>query len=161
MAELKKKIFVLKVSTKFMKTHSKSGDETGFVEKILNGSKIHTIRENWQYWYQVVKEVNEGNAVLQIRYWKDVPYRSPQETFYELDKLGFELGLFDIRNNVVEILSYEPDSKVCLFHHHGYQDLPIVANNDGLITEDFKEWFKDASVDYKAIIHFTDLRYAN
>ena len=39
--------------------------------------------------------------------------------------------------------------------------ITILAKNDGLRYEDFKEWFKSYDSETMVIIHFTDFRYSN
>lgn len=154
----KKKIYVLRVSTNFPKGHRRAGEGTGFVEKIMNGSKVTTIRENWKYWKDIIDKINAGQGVLSLRYWTGKPFHSNQEEFYEYSKVGYEICKFDLNGNVVEIVDLEDKEHSLVLL--GSEDLPIVANNDGLTTEDFKDWFKNDGYTVKIIIHFTDLRYA-
>ena len=44
------KTYVLTLSQNFPKTHKRAGEETNFVNKIFDGSKIHTIRSNYELW---------------------------------------------------------------------------------------------------------------
>jgi hypothetical protein len=109
--------------------------------------KLHTIRANYELWKKREKEINEGKAILSIRYWSEKPYRSKQVEICQLDKIGVQkldatmLGWF--------IDDYDSDCTTA--------DL---AKNDGLSFEDFKEWFKNYDLsEPMAIIHFTDFRY--
>ncbi len=140
------KTFVLTVSKQFPKTHSRAGQDTGFVTNILN-TKIHTIRHNYELWNKRAKEINEGKAILSIRYWSDLPYRSKQIEFCRLEKIGIEK--LHCPNNFV----FAPIGGSV----HSWGD---IAKNDGLSFEDFCEWFKVMTDEPMAIIHFTDFRYS-
>lgn len=145
------KTFVLTVSKRFPKTHEKAGRSTGFVENIsrlfTNGcEKIHTIRSNYELWHKRAKEINEGKAVLSIRYWSEMPYRSKQVEICRLEKVG------------VEKLE-QPDNFVFAPIEGKPIDWEVVAKNDGLSFEDFCEWLKSRQKEPMAVIHFTDFRY--
>lgn len=149
------KCYVLLVSRYFGKESKQAGEPTNFVEKILDGSKKHTIRLNYQHWEKRFEEIKAGKAYLSLRYWLGAPYKSPQEEFLKLtaadgiglQKVSFPMGVFidDCDSNV---------------------KLKTLAENDGLDFETFKEWFGDkltANNDNEdlAIIHFTNFRYTN
>ena len=145
------KTFVLTVSKRFPKTHEKAGRSTGFVENIsllfTNGcEKIHTIRSNYDLWQKRAKEINEGKAVLSIRYWSEMPYRSKQVEICRLERIG------------VEKLE-QPDNFVFAPIEGKPIDWEVVAKNDGLSFEDFCDWFKSRQKEPMAVIHFTDFRY--
>jgi hypothetical protein len=84
------KTFVLMVSKHFMKGHPRAGQFTYFSEEIFSGChlnphatfsqeiissgmyhtaipKIHTIRENYEYWARIAEEVNAGRGFLSLR----------------------------------------------------------------------------------------------
>lgn len=140
------KTYVLTVSQYFPATHPRKGETTGFIDKILDGIKIHTIRENFQLWKRRAEEINAGRAVLSVRVWSGKPYRSSQVEVVEFSSIGIqclertELGWF--------IDGYDSDITVI-----------TLAKNDGLNIHDFKDWFKGKWETTKAIIHFTDFRY--
>lgn len=145
------KTFVLTVSKQFPKTHKKAGKSTGFVENIsrlfTNGSdKIHTIRSNYYLWQKRAKEINEGKAILSIRYWSEMPYRSKQVEICILERIGLEK-------------LEQPDNFVFAPIEGKPTDWEVVAKNDGLSFEDFCEWFKSRQKEPMAVIHFTDFRY--
>jgi len=145
------KTFVLIVSKRFPKTHLKSGQSTGFVENIERlfipeGKKIHTLRSNYHHWLKRSKEINEGKAILSIRYWSHKPYRSKQVEICRLEKIGIEKI----------VMPQFKDAKV-----EGKKiDLEIFAENDGLSFEDFRNWFSVRQKEPMAIIHFTNFRYS-
>ena len=80
------KKYIITLSKFFLKQHTKAGEETAFKESFLNGKKIHTIRANYNLWEARIKEVQEGKAVLSIRQWSGLPYRSKQYEITELSK---------------------------------------------------------------------------
>lgn len=71
------KTHVLLLSKKFLKGHRREGELTEFRKHFLNGTKIHTVRENYEYWAPRIREVMEGVAILSIRQWIDEPYKKP------------------------------------------------------------------------------------
>jgi len=142
------KTHVLIVSTAFPKTHKRAGDQTGFVEKIRNREKLHTIRANYDLWKKRIDEVNSGVAMLSVRVWTGKPYQSKQkEVFQSIAERGICIQKLE-----------DPDSDYATADGTSI-DWEDVAQNDGLSFEDFREWFKDAGSEPMAIIHFTDFRY--
>ena len=167
------KTYVLTVSRYFPATHKRKSEPTCFVEKILSkqipcgliskseverlypfsmfvfntdSPKIHTIRSNYELWAKRIKEVQDGKAILSIRYWSGKPYNSPQVEFCLLDKdsgCGVQKLEFDGLEDYNRIIK---TTDLC--------------ENDGLSPEDFKEWFRKADLSKPmAIIHFTKFRY--
>lgn len=155
------KTYVLTVSQYFQATHKRKGEETFFVDRILAGQtidsnmwkKIHTIRANYELWAKRIKEVQEGKAILSIRYWSGKPYNSKQVEVCQLDKSsGCSVQRLVWKYNCI----YYPtvlEDPLTLSHIE-------IAKNDGLSPEDFKEWFKSYDLsEPMAIIHFTSFRY--
>lgn len=147
------KTFVLLVSKKFPKTHNRAGQDTLFVSNIQRiftneSQKIHTIRSNYEFWIKRAKLINEGKAILSIRYWSDKPYKSKQIEICKLETIGVE-KLEDPTNFVFAPIG-------------GNQiNWETIAANDGLSLNDFCEWFKVRTKNPMAIIHFTDFRYCD
>lgn len=143
------KKYVLTVSTTFPKTHRKASAETGFPESIQNGTKLHTIRGNYDLWAKRFEQINKGEALLSVRIWSGVPYRSEQRELFSFSKCD-GIGLQKLENpNNMEFASVE-----------GRQvDWRLIAENDGLTFEDFCEWFKVRTAEPMAVIHFTNFRY--
>lgn len=176
------KTYVLLISRHFPTTHKRKGDRTYFYGKIqlaigcqdcdekqdltgkniskcnschrhaMMNKKLHTIRQNYLLWAKRIKEVQEGTAILSLRHWSGKPYNSPQVEFAQLDK-NSGVGIQKIQFNKDDILWFSID-----------QDLEThieqLAKNDGLIADDFKDWFKNADLSAPmAIIHFTNFRY--
>jgi len=163
------KTYVLTVSVKFPKTHKKSGQATYFTEQILgkfpydlpdnSPSKIHTIRANYPLWAKRISEIQNGKAILSIRYWSDKPYNSKQVEICQLDKnSGIGIQLLNLSDTMISGALKNHD--VALTSLNGGLSLSTIAKNDGLSLEDFKEWFKGYDLSQSmAIIHFTSFRY--
>lgn len=165
------KTYVLTVSRSFPSGHKRAGDHTFFVEKISIeegglraiyknediSPKIHTIRANFQLWKKRFDEIEAGRACLSLRYWEGKPYRSKQVEFLRLtrdDGIGLQELHFVSGDIDYPCVSPEKISAV--------DDLltPIIARNDGLPLDDFKDWFKGYDLSGSlAIIHFTNFRY--
>lgn len=163
------KTYVLTVSRYFPATHKRKGEETFFVDKIRfmlggwnlsegkNGKKIHTIRANYELWAKRIKEVQEGKAILSIRYWSGKPYNSKQVEIWQLDQnSGCGVQKLEFYKDKDEV----PSIKYPLISNLSEPDINSIAKNDGLSLEDFKEWFKSYDLsEPMAIIHFTSFRY--
>lgn len=142
-----KKTYVLTISQYFPKTHKRLEEETGFIRSIANHVKIHTIRANYELWKKRADKINAGEARLSVREWTGKPYQSKQREVFVFEKIGVEKLQLDILGWFID----DCDNDV---------DTSILAKNDGLSTEDFKEWFKKYDMKKPlAIIHFSDFRY--
>ena len=108
-----------------------------FVNDAADGlvtGKIHTIRENYEYWKRF-----EGKD-LALFYWEDKPYRSRQIVFCVKRLVSVQLicGLYDL------------------------DTLKRMAKNDGFPSfKEFNEWFKWRKFFLQGILHFSDLRYGS
>jgi hypothetical protein len=146
------KTYVLIISEFFPKTHSKAGQPTGFRSAIKQYEKIHTIRGNYDLWAKRFEKINKGEAFLSIRVWLGKPYKSFQYEILSLDSSdGIGIEKLEDPTNFV----YAPiEGKIV--------NWDLVAQNDGISSEDFKEWFKDYDLSKEmAIIHFTRFRYSH
>lgn len=160
------KTHVLIVSRYFPKTHPKSSQDTNFIENIFELLKIHTIRGNYDLWEKRIKEVQEGKAVLSVRYWSDKPYRSKQVElcqFNQNSNIGIqELHYVKKKTFTIPEQTIHEDTILIYnrFSTHEIFSVELIAKNDGLNETDFKNWFKDVDTfDKMAIIHFTEFRY--
>ncbi len=144
------------VSENFPANHKKKGQPTNFQDYILAKIKIHTIRTNYDLWKKRMDEINDGVAILSVRQWTGLPYRSKQKEITRFNKssgigiqklfeMNFDPDYFNLMCNEEEAL-----------HEVSFKRL---ATNDGLSIEDFKEWFKKPISEPMAVIHFTDFRY--
>lgn len=147
------KTYILTLSKSFLKEHPKAGQPTDFKRKLIEGIKIHTIRDNYELWLKRIKEVQEGKAILSIRQWSEKPYRSKQEIIMDLT---YENGVSCQCLDCDKPFALEIDGKPLKYQPEMVQ----LANNDGLDYEDFYSWFNiDKATGKKAIIHFTKFRY--
>jgi hypothetical protein len=177
---MKTKTYVITVSRTFPKTHARAGENTYFVQKIRNAlhdykessvdcydengnetcvlireRKIHTIRGNYELWEKRMAEVQKGNAVISLRYWSGKPYNSKQVEICQLDK-GSGCGVQELSF----LNSNFSDPIVLQSKHNPHLTRDMLAINDGLSLDDFKEWFKGYDLSKPmAIIHFTNFRY--
>lgn len=162
------KTHVLIISITFPKIHKRAGEETNFIDKIQIGldigeycnlpfppydPKLHTIRGNYELWAKRIKEVQEGKAILSLRYWSGKPYNSKQFEFCKLDK-DSGIGIQKIDFSTDYLYTVLIDGKRFPFSHD------MIAEHDGLTENDFEEWFKGYDLSKPmAIIHFTKFRY--
>jgi len=154
--------YVLTISEFFPKTHNKAVLPTGFIDRISNKTKIHTIRGNYKLWKKRFKKINNGEAVLVLKIWIGKPYGKGSTNkevfrFTKEDGIGLQKLIFSEKL----MTSYE-----CIQKKDERIFVPIIstistlAKNDGLTTEDFKQWFQNYNLDEPmAIIHFTNFRY--
>jgi hypothetical protein len=151
------KTYVLTVSRTFPKAHERAGQPTFFVEKInevimpisddpIIGKKLHTIRGNYPLWEKRIKAINEGKAILSIRYWSGKPYNSKQVEFCQLNEVGLQK-----LDNPKNFAWASIEGKMINWND--------IAKNDGLTFYDFCDWFKVRQDAPMAIIHFTNFRY--
>lgn len=179
------KTYVIMISRTFPATHPRKGEETEFLEKILQSDtgrtpdrigntswflnfmrheytpKLHTCRANYELWSKRVAEVQAGRAELSLRYWEGKPYRSRQ---YEFLRLGWVDGI-----GIQELSSISGFNKIAKWQDviiykddNSLSEIPIstLAQNDGLSIQDFKDWFEKYDLSKSmAIIHFTKFRY--
>lgn len=71
-----KKNIVILLSKKFMLGHSKAGKPTHFEERLKDGQKIHTIRDNYDWWKHSVDKMKSGDFRISVRQWAERPYNS-------------------------------------------------------------------------------------
>lgn len=168
----KLKTYVLMISKYFPAWHSSAGALTCFEEKvrtertdckeckrIKNNNpdcysgrcKRHTIRQNYELWKHRVQEVQNGNAIISVRRWDYLPYKSPQLECASLDKddsIGVQKLEFVNGNIMKPIVNETPVNPQTL------------AANDGLSFDDWLDWFKSYDLTKPMIIiHFTSFRY--
>ncbi|MGB8704519.1 MAG: hypothetical protein WCD31_05790, partial [Gillisia sp.] len=143
-----KKCYVLIISEFFPKSHPRAGEDTWFYEKIINETKIHTIRKNFPLWEKRVKEINAGKAYLSVRAWSGKPYRSKQVELIDITEVGIE-----------RLNYYAKPDHFCIDGFETDLSFETLAKNDGLSLADFKAWFNPFPSGSMAVIHFTDFRY--
>jgi hypothetical protein len=112
--------------------------------------KIHTIRQNYEYWKRF-----EGREAALFT-WEGKPYRSKQQVFcvkrivsvqkVTMNKVTPKHPVFFIPNGQS-------------FWDRKYLSNYELCKNDGLSFEAFNLWFSAYPEGDMAIIHFTDCRY--
>lgn len=155
------KTYVLTLSKRFPTFHVKSGELTNFDEKFKEHQKIHTIRANYPFWEKRNEKIQNGEAILSIRQWKDKPYNSKQTFLAELTKengVYVEKLIFKNRNVMRPALvvydeHIEENKLIDL-------DPATLAKNDGLTLTEWVDWFSTYDLSLPmAILHFTKFRY--
>jgi hypothetical protein len=111
--------------------------------------KIHTIRQNYDFWKKF-----EGRDVALFT-WEGKPYRSKQRVFCV--KRIVQATRIDIgTNRLGERAFWFRPSVVCWMK----ADDALIAKNDGFKTkEEMFLWFADYPDSEMAILHFTEFRY--
>ena len=150
-----KKVIVL-MSRVFPLNSSRAGEKTGFKESIVEGRKIHTIRDNFAVWAKKLDAIKKGDHVLSVRQWSGRPYNSPQvEILRTKEHIGYQpiTIRYDHKNNFIV-------AKV----GNAFVPINTLAKNDGLSVEDFKEWIfgknpQESKLFKGIVIHFTPFRY--
>lgn len=146
------KTYVLFVSTKFPGTHPRKGENTLFLEQILEEVKIHTIRSNYSLWAKRIDKIKNGEACLSIRYWEGRPYHSAQP---EAFRMTAEHGVDYQKIKMNKDFSFTIDGK-----EYSKDSLDLLSRNDGLSRRDFEDWFTGYDLTKELIIiHFTFYRY--
>ena len=165
------KIHILLLAKTFPAKHPRHGQPTEFRQSIQNTLdfvrkertptgmeffRLHTIRGNYERWHRIIDEVNRGDAELSVREWSGVPYRSPQVEIFRFTK-DDHIGC-----QKLEIRSYDYDPVFwgLFVENRAFVRKDMMANNDGLIKEDWINWFKLCDLSKPlAIIFFADFRY--
>lgn len=179
--------YYLTLSQVFPSTHCRAEEPTYFREKLLNeienrlmtpvvvsrerlskdiicntcenitGRKVHTIRANYDFWARRFEKIAAGEAVLSIREWVGKPYGkgSTQREIIRLtrdDGIGLQRLDFAYGTLSTAWIDWGKRRLSC--------PLELLALNDGLSLNDWREWFKGYDLSKPlAIIHFTNFRY--
>ena len=152
MTTKRRKMAVLMLSTAFMKGHSKAGKPTEFMHKLLAGTKLHTIRGNFEWWQSKAEKINAGEMYLSIRQWSGKPYRSQQVEVARISHL--EVQRFEAAYG-----STDPQPRVWI---DGCEvaDVEQVAHNDGLELAEWQEWFFKHTNHFEGVVlQFTSFKY--
>lgn len=140
------------ISKNFPAEHKRHGEETGFKDNLIN-NKQHTIRANFELWKKRADEINSGMAFLSVRQWKGKPYRSKQVEVIALYRIYVQ-KLFYFMSDISFPRIYDDGGIVKAI------STGVLAKNDGLACEDFREWFKKYDLSKPmAIIQLTNFRY--
>jgi len=131
---------------------SKKGD--------LISGKIHTIRQNYNFWKRF-----EGKEVALFT-WKGKPYQKGSKHKVFCIKRIVSVQMLYLRRVVRHLVSNEDGILAFLLDDKWIQLDSQLAENDGFINSDgiidtgaFRKWFTDYKSGKMAIIHFTDFIY--
>jgi hypothetical protein len=120
-----------------------AGDPTHFEDKIVSGEKIHTIRKSYDYWASRIDNAQKSpDSIYKLSLWSDKPYISKQ---------------YQAQTGIAQDLWYAPinfkklNDEVLLIDNKEFP-LEIIAHNDGLSLEIFRDWFKSFVDDDKPSI---------
>ena len=114
----------------------------------LISGKIHTIRQNYDYW----KKFESREVALFT--WEGKPYRSKQKVFCVKTIVSVQEVLFITDNNIPWFLINGMQLNSHITMNDGFID------SDGIIdTKAFFDWFANYKSGKMAVLHFTDFRY--
>lgn len=154
---MKNKKICITLSRVFPQTHSRRGEPTGFKDKLASGSKMHTIRSNYDLWALNAEKMQRGGYTLSIRQWIDKPYRSKQREIHSQNE--------PISVQRVRMHYNSKTDNIDVQVEHTLVDTEYIAKNDGLSLEDFKDWFfgsvrHQEDADFNGVvIHFKTFSY--
>ena len=115
-------------------------NETG--DNLIEG-KIHTIRQNYEYWKKF-----EGQEVALFT-WEGKPYRSKQKVFCVKRIVS-----------VQEVTKSEVADFWVSLNDKSPIPIDLIAKNDGFNNKhELVDWFIEYPFGKYAILHFTDFRY--
>jgi hypothetical protein len=150
----KLKTYVITVMVKFPKKGIVVPEPTGFKKKILSGEKKHTIRQNYEFWKKRIDEINAGRAILSVRQWSGLPYRSEQKEIKQFKKGELGYQKITITGGGADVVIHDGTEHIFL----GDNTLNKVVKNDGITMLQFRTFFRHSLID-GIIIHFTKKRY--
>lgn len=172
---------VITLTKVFFKGHPKAGEETRFADLVKTGGKIHTCRDNADYWMKKIDMLKATGGTLCIREWSDRPYRSPQNTIVEIPAERVHVSkLFLFRYRAIVFDDTHTSYNVVTTYKARVNgkdvDIAKLARNDGFDNVDNFTAFLDPLFDkYKlrnkdmygkmryiirlAIIHFNEFNY--
>lgn len=148
--------YVLTISTKFPRGKARAGQSTNFESSIIDQSKGHTIRENYEYWKYRIDQINRGNAYLSVRKWTGKPYNSHQEEIATFGKGQVAIQKIKIGKMFCQVA---PPSGI--HQDKCTMEVPtaVISHNDGLSYGDFIDWFRNDMGKEFCIIHFSNKPY--
>jgi len=123
-----------------------------FVNKTFDDlipGKIHTIRQNYEFWKRF-----EGQEVALFT-WEGKPYRSKQKVFCIKRIVSVQeswLSFFCCSRYFTKFQHPTDNNKIF--------DIGLIAHNDGFRDRaELEYWFRKYKPSKIAILHFTDFRY--
>ena len=158
---------VVTLTKQFFSKHPRAGEETQFASLVKAGKKIHTCRDNYDYWASKIEALKAAGGTLCVREWSGRPYRSPQDTIVEIPAERVHVSK-------LKLTRISLDGPTPGTHYHAYSAIvngknvriEEVARHDGFECErDFVAFLDplfdrdNTNTEYLAIIHFTDFNY--
>ncbi|KAB8153402.1 hypothetical protein EZY14_009220 [Kordia sp. TARA_039_SRF] len=125
------------VNIPFMKYYaacsSFAGEPTLFEDKIITGKKIHTIRKSYDYWAQRIDSAHKSpDSIYKLSLWSDKPYVSKQ----------YQAQIGDAQNLWYMPINFKKLNDEVLMIDDQEFPLELIAKNDGLSADIFRDWFK-------------------
>lgn len=140
----------------FPTTHSRRGEHTHFIENVMTGDKIHTIRRQYDRWRVIADKTAARPYTIALCQWAATPRRS---RYHQVAAINAVIGVQHVQ------MLYFANTDNIIVTVDG-TDVPVdeIARNDGMSVTDFKEWFfgrnRTENDEFNGcIIHFTDFRY--
>lgn len=124
---------------------------TGFKKKILSGEKKHTIRQSYHFWKKRIDEINAGRAILSVRQWSGLPYRSEQKEIKQFKQGEVGYQSVTITGQASDVGIQLPKGGYKLLSN---KKIKTLAENDGITLKQMQTFFKRGVLD-GIIIHFT------
>ncbi len=178
---------IITVSKTFFPQHERAGEATEFRGKVIDGSKLHTCRQNYDYWKRKIERIQATGGVLSVKQWIGRPYHQPgQEPVVDIPADVVGIQRLELRIEWKPVKWREPGRGGLRIEGITAEwsatvdgrpvPIEVLAANDGLDVEDFKGWFiptfekavkkypalariSNATVIEFAVIHFTKFRY--
>jgi len=127
------------------------GFKKQFIDKILDGTKIHTIRTDKHDRWAAGRKIHFGTGV---RHWS-------YKQFHEAECISvqkIEIKWLEVETTTTESTKKTIHRQAAVFVNGFYMDIYTIAKNDGFDSvEDFHKWFdKDFT---GKLIHWTDYKY--
>lgn len=160
---------VVTLTKKFFDQHPRAGQPTWFADAVKAGVKIHTCRDNYDYWVKKVEALKDADGTLCIREWTGRPFRSPQGTIKEIPAATVHVSQLKLcRHSYVGAFDHKQHNDYSAVVDGEDVRLVDIAYNDGFWNErDFTAFIDPLFAKYDtdtitlAIIHFTPYRYGS
>lgn len=153
----------------FFDGHPRAGEDTNFAELVREGVKVHTCRDNFEYWQKKIDKLKKEGGTLSVRQWTEKPYRSPQETIIEIPTDEVAVSKLTFTRNKHRVLPYTHElTYITAYVDDRQTNIETLANNDGFTrTRDFVAFISPLFDKYHsdtitlAIINFKQYIYNN
>jgi len=150
------KNYNLIIDTYFNSKHKKAGLQTGFVHQMFDGNKIHQIVKDFDKWEERIEKVNNGKAVLHLKFWDSTPHAKNSK----LNEFLVVTNKNDI--SIQEMAFFKEKGKLVPAVHTGFGnfkniDIKVMAQNEGMSIDDFNNSYENT--ESYGIIHFTEFHY--